>query len=68
MANVKPNQTFEAISLNPALEGKRFDGRDHVFCEQAGDVNMTGASYLTMVRSHTHKLVHFHGSNEGPAF
>ena len=29
---------------------------------------MTGASYLTMVRSHTHKLVHFHGSNEGQLF
>ena len=50
------------------MEGKRFDGRDHVFCEQAGDVNMTGASYLTMVRSQTHKLVHFHGSKEGQLF
>ena len=67
-AGVKPNPTFEAVSLNSALEGSKFDGRDHVFCEQAGDVNMTGASYLTMVRSHTHKLVHFHGSEEGQLF
>ena len=27
---------------------------------------MTGASCLTMIRSQSHKLVHFHGSNEGP--
>ena len=67
-AGVKPNPTFEAVSFNSALEGSKFDGRDHVFCEQAGDVNMTGASYLTMVRSHTHKLVHFHGSEEGQLF
>ena len=67
-AGVKPNPTFEAVTLNSALEGSKFDGRDHVFCEQAGDVNMTGASYLTMVRSHTHKLVHFHGSEEGQLF
>lgn len=67
-SGVKPNPTFEAISFNSALEGSKFEGRDHVFCEQAGDVNMTGASYLTMVRSHTHKLVHFHGSKEGQLF
>ena len=67
-AGVTPNPTFEAISLNPALEGSEFAGRDHVFCEQAGDVNMTGASYLTMVRSRTHKLVHFRGIDEGQLF
>ena len=67
-AGIDPNPTFEAISLNPALEGSKFDGRDHVFCEQAGDVNMTGASYLTMVRSSTHKLVHFHNNKEGQLF
>ena len=67
-AGVTPNPTFEAISLNPALKGGDFAGRDHVFCEQAGDVNMTGASYLTMVRSRTHKLVHFRGIDEGQLF
>ena len=67
-AGVAPDPTYEAISLNPALDGKDFAGRDHVFCEQAGDVNMTGASYLTMVRSKTHKLVHFRGSDEGQLF
>ncbi len=67
-AGVAPDPTFEAISLNPALRGEAFGGRDHVFCEQAGDVNMTGASYLTMVRSPTHKLVHFRGLDEGQLF
>ncbi len=67
-AGVKPDPTFEAISLNPALKGSKFHGRAHVFCEQAGDVNMTGTSYLTMVRSRTHKLIHFRDSKEGQLF
>ena len=29
---------------------------------------MTGASYLTMIRSQTHKLVHFRASDEGQLF
>jgi arylsulfatase len=67
-AGLKPDGAMEAISLNPALEGEAFAGRTHVFCEQAGDVNMTGATYLTMARSKTHKLVHFRGSDEGQLF
>ncbi|MEM9429876.1 MAG: sulfatase-like hydrolase/transferase [Pseudomonadota bacterium] len=67
-AGVSPNPSFEAQSLNPVLEGAPFEGRRHVFCEQAGDVNMTGASYLTMIRSKTHKLVHFRGTEEGQLF
>lgn len=67
-AGVSPDPTFEAQSLNPALEGKDFSGRDHIFCEQAGDVNMTGASFLTMVRSKTHKLVHFINRDDGQLF
>ncbi|YBV96650.1 sulfatase-like hydrolase/transferase [Phyllobacteriaceae bacterium JZ32] len=60
--------SYEAISLNPALEGVDFKGRDHVFCEQGRDVNLTGADYLTMVRSRTHKLVHFAGQTYGQLF
>ena len=67
-AGVQPDETFEAVSLNPALRGEAFGGRDFVFCEQAGDGNMTGASYLTMVRSKTHKLVQFRGQEEGQLF
>lgn len=60
--------SYEAISLNPALGGFDFKGRDHVFCEQGRDVNLTGADYLTMVRSRTHKLVHFAGQTYGQLF
>jgi arylsulfatase A-like enzyme len=67
-AGVEPDETFEAVSLNSALRGEAFEGRDFVFCEQAGDGNMTGASYLTMVRSKTHKLVQFLGQKEGQLF
>lgn len=67
-AGVAPDKSFEAMSLNPALEGQDFAGRDHVFCEQGGDVNMTGAAFLTMVRSPTHKLVHFQGHSFGQLF
>ena len=35
-SNIKPNQSFEAISLNPALEEKRFDGRDRIFANKQG--------------------------------
>ena len=47
-AGVEPNSAYEAESLNDALKGKPFEGRSHVFCEQGGDVNLTGAEYLTM--------------------
>ena len=67
-AGAEINETFEAISLNPALYGYAFDGRNFVFCEQAGDVNMTGTSFLTMVRSKTHKLIQFRGEEEGQLF
>jgi len=67
-AGVTPDSSFEAVSLNPALEGDDFEGRTHVFCEQGGDVNLTGANFLTMVRSETHKLVHFRGMDGGQLF
>lgn len=67
-AGVTPDSSFEAQSLNPALEEKKFSGRSHVYCEQGGDVNLTGTSFFTMVRSHTHKLVHFQGQDFGQLF
>lgn len=67
-AGVTPDRSLEAVSLNPALNGEAFEGRSHVFCEQGGDVNLTGAKFLTMVRSSTHKLVHFMGQEYGQLF
>jgi arylsulfatase A-like enzyme len=67
-AGVAVPPTMEAISLNPALEGAEFSGRTHVFAEQGGDVNFTGADYMTMVRSETHKLIHYRGQDYGQLF
>lgn len=67
-AGVEPDSSFEAQSLNQALESEEFPGRSHVFCEQGGDVNLTGASFITMVRSERHKLVHFQGADYGQLF
>ena len=67
-AGVEPDSGFEAQSLNQALDVADFQGRSHVFCEQGGDVNLTGASFITMVRSDRHKLVHFQGADYGQLF
>ncbi len=67
-AGVTPDPTFEARSINSALKGAAFAGREHVFCEQGGDVNLTGTSFLTMVRSKTHKMVRFQGMERGQLF
>jgi len=62
-------ESFEAKSLMDALTpGGKFVPRDYVFCEQGGDVNLTGASFITMVRSNRYKLVHFRGLDEGQLF
>lgn len=61
-------ESFEARTLLPALEGRDWQPRDHVFCEQAGDTNLTGTEFITMVRSVTHKLVHFKGAAYGQLF
>jgi arylsulfatase A-like enzyme len=67
-AGAEADPDMEAVSLTPALSGAPFAGRAHVFCEQAGDVNFTGARFMTMVRSATHKLVHFLDHDEGQLF
>jgi arylsulfatase len=61
-------ESFEARTLLPALEGRDWQPRGHAFCEQAGDVNLTGTEFITMVRSARHKLVHFKGAAYGQLF
>ncbi|MEM7565988.1 MAG: sulfatase-like hydrolase/transferase [Pseudomonadota bacterium] len=68
LAGAEPEAPIEAVSFAPALRGEAFEGRSHVFCEQSGDVNFTGASFMTMVRSATHKLVHFMDHPHGQLF
>jgi arylsulfatase len=68
LAGIEVPQDFEARTLFPALEGRDWEPRTHAFCEQAGDVNLTGAEFITMVRSARHKLVHFKGESYGQLF
>ncbi len=67
-ASAKLPYAMEAASLNPALKGDGFEGHDHVFCEQAGDHNLTGCEFITMVRSRDMKLVHYKGETYGQLF
>ncbi|MCJ7874508.1 DUF4976 domain-containing protein [Phaeobacter sp. J2-8] len=59
---------MEAQSLLPALTETDHTPREHVFCEQAGDMVMTGADFITMVREKRWKLVHLLGCEEGQLF
>ena len=68
MAGAEVPETIEARSLLPALEGKEFAGREHVFAEQARDGILTGTKFMTMVRSRDWKLVHFLDEPHGQLF
>lgn len=68
LAGCEVPPSFEARSLLPALEGRDWQPRTHVFAEQAGDTNLTGAELITMVRDNRHKLVHFKGESYGQLF
>ena len=68
MAGVTPPKTLEAISLLPAIEGQPWEGRPYVFAEQAKDGILTGAEFMTMVRSDRWKIVHFMEQAYGQLF
>ena len=59
LAGLEPSDSMEAESLLPACRGEAWDGRSHVFAEQARDGILTGTDFMTMVRSDGSKLVHF---------
>lgn len=52
----------------PSLRGESWTGREFVFSEQAGDVAMTGARLITMVRDDRWKVVFIHGAADGQLF
>ena len=69
LAGVPVPEGWEAVSLLPALRGDvAQSGREHVFCEQAGDNILAGTELMTMVRSATWKLVHYLGVEEGELY
>lgn len=59
LAGAEVPKSLEAKSILPVLEGKPWQGRNHVFAEQAKDGIFTGSDFMTMVRNHNWKLVHF---------
>jgi len=68
LAGAAMPQPCQAINLRPALDGAVFAGRNTVFCEQAGDVTLTGARLVTMVRDDTWKAVFIEGAQDGQLF
>src|SRR5262249_19044699 len=68
LAGAQHPKPFQARTMLPALEGEAWAGRDLVFSEQAGDVAMTGARLITMVRDDRWKAVFIHGAEDGQLF
>ncbi|MDE0817121.1 MAG: sulfatase-like hydrolase/transferase [Pirellulaceae bacterium] len=68
LANVEVPPTLEAISLANAFTDDDWAGRDYLFAEQAKDGILTHADFMTMVRTSTHKLVHFLDEPYGQLF
>ena len=58
----------EAVSVLPALRGEEWDGRDYVYAEQMTDGNYTDGPFMTMIRDHDWKLVHFLDEPYGQLF
>jgi arylsulfatase A-like enzyme len=68
LAGIEVPADFEATSVLPAIEGRPWTARSQVYCEQAGDTNLTGAEFVTMVRDRHWKLVHYKGESYGQLF
>ncbi|MFT5496470.1 MAG: arylsulfatase [Kiritimatiellia bacterium] len=68
LAGIEPPASMEAETLLPALEGKDWTPREHVYAEQQQDMILTDTEFMTMVRSTEWKLVHFLGEDDGQLF
>lgn len=69
MANAPRDETMEAESLMPALQGEdSWDGRDYVFAEHARDGILQETEFMTMIRGEDWKFVHFVDYDEGQLF
>jgi arylsulfatase A-like enzyme len=67
LAEIDVPETFESVSLAPALTDSNFEGRDAVYCEQGHDRPLP-TKLMTMVRTYQWKLVHFLGEEFGQLF
>ncbi|MBD3674353.1 MAG: sulfatase-like hydrolase/transferase [Planctomycetaceae bacterium] len=68
LAGIDVPHTLEAISMKESLESDDWKGRDYVFAEQIKDGILTGCEFMTMVRNHEWKLVHFLDEPHGQLF
>ena len=68
LAGLEPEETMEAESLLPAIEGEAWTPRDHVFAEHGRDGILQETEFVTMVRSNDWKLVHFVDWPDGQLF
>ncbi len=69
LANVPIDETVEAESLLPALEGDdSWSGRDFVFAEHAQDGILRETELMTMIVSNDWKFVHFVDHDDGQLF
>ncbi len=59
LAGVTPPPTIEAQSLLPALRGDQWPGRKYVYAEHGRDGILQETAFMTMIRSHDWKAVHF---------
>jgi arylsulfatase A-like enzyme len=67
LAGIDVPESFETVSLAPALTDSKFEGRDTVYCEQGHDRPLP-TKLMTMVRTTQWKLVHFLGEEYGQLF
>ena len=68
LAGLEAPRWMEARSLMPYLTDGTSNPRTHVFAEHAGDQIFHGTEFMTMIRDHRWKLVHFVDSDEGQLF
>tara|TARA_Y100000588_G_scaffold362601_1_gene424460 strand:+ start:981 stop:2414 length:1434 start_codon:yes stop_codon:yes gene_type:complete len=66
MAGLEPNQSMEAQSLMPLLNGvEGAVGREYVFSEHGRDFYVVNTDFATMVRNREWKLVRFADHDDG---
>ena len=68
LAGLEPPRWMEAKSLLPYLTDGELDPRRYVFAEHSNDKILWGTEFMTMIRDHRWKLVHFVDYGEGQLF
>jgi arylsulfatase A-like enzyme len=61
-------ETIEAESVLAALRGEEWRGREYLYAEQTKDGIYTEGPFMTMIRNHDWKLVHFLDAPFGQLF